>query len=144
MRLMETVGEAVGKAGATPKKTVPWDVSWSRFAGHYSSPSGELEVVELNQRLVMIDPELETLSAEQRLEPLGNGLFRLEAPAGGGAAGETVRFTLDIASQGLSVEEAKANLTEAVGLFLATADDAEIQQRLKSEVFFTHVEVPVG
>ncbi|MCX6592053.1 MAG: serine hydrolase [Acidobacteria bacterium] len=93
MRLMDTVGEAVGKAGAAPKKTIPWDVTWSRFAGHYSSPSGELEVVELNQRLVMIDPDLETLSAEQRLEPLGNGLFRLEAPGGGGAVGETVRFT---------------------------------------------------
>ncbi|MCX6595663.1 MAG: serine hydrolase [Acidobacteria bacterium] len=92
MRLMDTVGDAVGKAGATPKKTIPWEASWSRFAGHYSSASGELEVVELNQRLVMIDPQAETLSATQRLEPLGNGLFRLEAPAGGAPVGETVRF----------------------------------------------------
>jgi CubicO group peptidase (beta-lactamase class C family) len=92
IRLMESVGDAVGKAGTTPKKTIPWDVSWSRFAGHYTSASGELEVVELNQRLVMIDPQAETLSTDQRLEPLGNGLFRLEAPAGGLAVGETVRF----------------------------------------------------
>ncbi|MCX6596491.1 MAG: serine hydrolase, partial [Acidobacteria bacterium] len=46
----------------------------------------------LNQRLVMIDPQAETLSTTQRLEPLGNGLFRLEAPAGGVPVGETVRF----------------------------------------------------
>lgn len=37
---------------------------------------------------------------------------------------------LDIASQGKSVEEATANLKEAVELFLETADPAEIKQRL--------------
>ena len=36
---------------------------------------------------------------------------------------------LDIASQGDSVEQAKANLTEAIEMFLETADESEIQGR---------------
>lgn len=37
---------------------------------------------------------------------------------------------LDIASQGYSVEEANANLREAIDLFLETASDTELQTRL--------------
>jgi predicted RNase H-like HicB family nuclease len=37
---------------------------------------------------------------------------------------------LDIASQGDSIEEARANLKEAVELFLETAHPEEISQRL--------------
>lgn len=51
---------------------------------------------------------------------------------------------LDIASQGDSVEEAKANLAEAVGLFFETADASEIQNRLHSDVFVTQLEVAIG
>lgn len=51
---------------------------------------------------------------------------------------------LDIASQGDSVEEAKRNLAEAVSLFLETADPSEIEQRMRSEVFVTRLEVSVG
>lgn len=39
---------------------------------------------------------------------------------------------LDIASQGRTVEEARENLKEAVGLFLETADAAEVQSRLRT------------
>lgn len=35
----------------------------------------------------------------------------------------------DIASQGDSIEEARKNLTEAVQLFLETADPSEIEKR---------------
>lgn len=51
---------------------------------------------------------------------------------------------LDIASQGDTVEEARRNLTEALELFFETADASEIQRRLQSEVFITHLEVTVG
>ncbi|HXC40039.1 MAG TPA: type II toxin-antitoxin system HicB family antitoxin [Burkholderiales bacterium] len=51
---------------------------------------------------------------------------------------------LDIASQGGSIEEARANLTEALELFFETADQAEIKARLHDEVFVTRVEVAVG
>lgn len=47
---------------------------------------------------------------------------------------------LDIASQGGTVEEATANLKEAVELFLECADPEEIRQRLHSEIFVTHFE----
>ncbi len=50
----------------------------------------------------------------------------------------------DIASQGDSIEEAKANLAEAIGLFLEVADPSEIQRRIHNEVFVTRVEVAVG
>jgi predicted RNase H-like HicB family nuclease len=51
---------------------------------------------------------------------------------------------LDIASQGSSVEEAQANLVEALTLFFETADASEVTRQFHSEVFVTHVEVPVG
>jgi predicted RNase H-like HicB family nuclease len=51
---------------------------------------------------------------------------------------------LDIASQGQSVEEARANLIEALTLFFETASPSEIARRFHSEVFVTQVEVPVG
>ena len=37
---------------------------------------------------------------------------------------------LDIASQGNTIEEARANLQEAIELFIETADRSEIQARL--------------
>ena len=51
---------------------------------------------------------------------------------------------LDIASQGSSIEEARANLVEALTLFFETADPSEIFRRVRNEVFVTQVEVPVG
>jgi predicted RNase H-like HicB family nuclease len=51
---------------------------------------------------------------------------------------------LDVASQGASIEEARANLVEALSLFLETADPSEVAGRFRSEIFVTQVEVPVG
>jgi len=51
---------------------------------------------------------------------------------------------LDIVSQGQSIEEARANLIEALTLFFETASPSEISRRNRSEVFVTQVEVPVG
>ena len=51
---------------------------------------------------------------------------------------------LDIASQGSSIEEARANLIEALTFFFETADPSEVARRFRSEVFVTQVEVPVG
>jgi predicted RNase H-like HicB family nuclease len=51
---------------------------------------------------------------------------------------------LDIASQGATIEEARANLVEALTLFFETASPSEIAQRLHSEVFIAQVEVNVG
>jgi predicted RNase H-like HicB family nuclease len=50
---------------------------------------------------------------------------------------------LDVASQGATVEEAKANLQEALELFLECASPAEITRRLHTEVYVTSVEVGV-
>jgi CubicO group peptidase (beta-lactamase class C family) len=92
MHLMQTVGEAVAKATAPELKHVAWDPSWSRFAGRYSGDNGETEVVELNQRLVTMNPEGDSPETQTRLEPLGAGRFRMESPTGGGPVGEVVRF----------------------------------------------------
>ena len=50
----------------------------------------------------------------------------------------------DIASQGNTVEEARANLTEALTLFFEVADPSEIDRRFQPDVLVTQVEVPVG
>ena len=51
---------------------------------------------------------------------------------------------LDIASQGETVERARANLVEALELFFETADESEIERRLGNEVYVTRLEVAVG
>lgn len=51
---------------------------------------------------------------------------------------------LDIASQGATVEEARANLVEALELFFETASPEEVRGRLHQEVFVTSVEVKVS
>lgn len=51
---------------------------------------------------------------------------------------------LDIASQGETVAVARANLTEAVELFLETASAAEVKKRLRGEVYVTQIEVVLG
>jgi len=51
---------------------------------------------------------------------------------------------VDVASQGDSIEEARANLIEALTLFFETASPAEIESRMHHEVLITQVEVPVG
>ena len=51
---------------------------------------------------------------------------------------------LDIASQGASIEEARANLVEALTLFFETADPSEVTRRYHGDVLVTQVEVPVG
>lgn len=51
---------------------------------------------------------------------------------------------LDVASQGPTVEEATANLKEAVEMFLESADPQEIKRRLHSEVFVTRFEAAHG
>lgn len=51
---------------------------------------------------------------------------------------------VDIASQGDTVSEARDNLAEALTLFFETASDAEVDKRLRGEVYVTHVEVAVG
>jgi predicted RNase H-like HicB family nuclease len=49
-----------------------------------------------------------------------------------------------VASQGDTIEEAKANLQEALELFLECASPEEITRRLHTEVYVTSVEVAVG
>lgn len=51
---------------------------------------------------------------------------------------------LDIASQGSSIEEARANLVEALTLFFEAADPSEVAERFHGDLFITQVEVPVG
>ena len=51
---------------------------------------------------------------------------------------------LDIASQGATIEEARANLVEALTLFFETASPTEMQERMRSELLITQVEVTVG
>jgi predicted RNase H-like HicB family nuclease len=51
---------------------------------------------------------------------------------------------LGVASEGDTIEQARANLIEAVELFFETADASEVQARLATEVAFTPIELKVG
>lgn len=51
---------------------------------------------------------------------------------------------IDVASQGETIEEARANLIEALELFFECADGREVNRRLNSEVYVTPVEVRVA
>jgi D-alanyl-D-alanine carboxypeptidase len=48
--------------------------------------------VLLNEQLVVISPNSRNIDDSTKLEPLGNDLFLLNAPTGGGRIGEVVRF----------------------------------------------------
>ncbi len=50
----------------------------------------------------------------------------------------------DVASQGDTIEQARANLVEALTLFFECADPAELKRRFKPEVLVTQVEVKVA
>ena len=50
---------------------------------------------------------------------------------------------VDVASQGSTVQEARANLEEALELFFETAPESEIMRRLRSEVYVTRIDVLV-
>ena len=51
---------------------------------------------------------------------------------------------LDIFSQGETVEEARANLREALELFFECASPDEVVRRLSNEVYVTQLEVAIG
>lgn len=51
---------------------------------------------------------------------------------------------VDVASQGETIEEARANLVEALELFFEVADPSEVESRLHDEVFVTRLEIAVG
>jgi predicted RNase H-like HicB family nuclease len=51
---------------------------------------------------------------------------------------------LDIASQGDSVEEARANLIEALELFFEEASESEVERRFRNEMYVTRIDVAVG
>ena len=48
---------------------------------------------------------------------------------------------LDIASEGDTIAEARANLREAIELFFETASAMEVQRRLGGEITITQIEI---
>jgi len=50
----------------------------------------------------------------------------------------------DIASQGITIEEARDNLIQAITLFFECADPGEIERRFQPEVLVTQIEIEVG
>ena len=91
-QLMNTVGDAVARAAKNTPEKVKWNPAWSRYAGLYRGRGGDSHVVELHERLVIINPDAANLDNPIELEPVGDGTFRYTAPVGGGVVGEIVRF----------------------------------------------------
>jgi CubicO group peptidase (beta-lactamase class C family) len=91
-QLMATVGQAVAKATEVKAAPVAWDPAWERFTGLYRGLWEDTQVVLLNKQLVLFTPNGREPDSSDRLEPLGDGRFRLMSPTGGGEVGEVVRF----------------------------------------------------
>ena len=94
-QLMASVGQATAKAAnsaSAKPATIEWDPAWERFAGLYRGRNGDQQVVLLNKKLVLINPNGPNLDDPVTLEPLAGGRFRFVAPTGGGVVGEVVRF----------------------------------------------------
>ncbi|MFT5470619.1 MAG: putative RNase H-like HicB family nuclease [Verrucomicrobiales bacterium] len=51
---------------------------------------------------------------------------------------------LDVASQGDTIQEARANLKEAVELFFECASEEEITRRSGGEIYVSQLEICVG
>lgn len=51
---------------------------------------------------------------------------------------------VDVASQGDTIAEARANLQEALELFFETASETEIAERLHGEVYVTSININVA
>ncbi|HEY2753285.1 serine hydrolase domain-containing protein [Phenylobacterium sp.] len=92
-QLMATVGKAVAAAAPAKPAEVAWDPEWARFAGLYRGVFGDSQVVLLDKKLILMNPNAPTIDDSVTLQPLGGGRFRLMSPTGGRAAGEVVRFT---------------------------------------------------
>jgi CubicO group peptidase (beta-lactamase class C family) len=90
-QLITAVGPMFEKRAPKPA-TAAWDPSWARFQGVYRNRSNDFSIILLNDRLVMLGSTAPGIDAAARLEPLGNGRFRLEAASGGLPIGEVVRF----------------------------------------------------
>lgn len=91
-QLMSTVGHAVAELTEVDSEVIPWDPSWERFTGLYRGVFSDNQIVMLNEQLVVITPNARNIDDSVVLEPLGNDLFLLKAPTGGGRIGEVVHF----------------------------------------------------
>jgi len=80
-QLIAAVGPLFAKAAAKPAG-VAWDPGWARFQGVYRNRSADISIVLLNNRLVALNSTAPGIDTVARLEPLGNGRFRIETPTG--------------------------------------------------------------
>lgn len=90
-QLIAAVGPLFGK-GPASAAPAPWDPAWARFQGVYRGRWNDMTVVVLNGRLVVLPSTASGIDGAQKLEALGGGRFRLDAPTGGAPIGETVFF----------------------------------------------------
>lgn len=84
-QLIAAVGPVFAKTAVKPavkSADVAWDPSWARFQGVYRNRSNDISIVLLNDRLVALSSTAPGIDLVARLEPLGNGRFRIEAATG--------------------------------------------------------------
>jgi CubicO group peptidase (beta-lactamase class C family) len=99
-KAFEWVAPAIRKAAAPPPGPGTPDPGWSRYAGRYRNPWGDLQVLVLKGELVAIGPALpDPMLAPMKLVPAGEHTFRLESKDGFTSLGEPVVFELDAAGR---------------------------------------------
>ncbi len=115
---------------AWTKVHVPWELD--NLGALYTSPSYTITLpIAWTRYLWTIGPLMKTQrTLTAIIERDGDGYVSL-CPE------------LDVASQGDTIEEARANLIEALELFFETASPSEVKVRLHDEVLVTSVKVAV-
>ncbi len=69
-----------------------WDPASTRFQGVYRGRWSDMTVVLLNDRLALLPSTAPGIDGALKLDPMGNGRFRPEAPTGAQPIGEAVFF----------------------------------------------------
>jgi predicted RNase H-like HicB family nuclease len=118
-------------------------------SGRESIPGKVIAVVQLSLKRVVSVNESPALDwASWRARAIVDSSHEASAAVNGNNRTRGRRFRgivpeLDIASEGVSIEEARTNLIEALALFFETASASEVSRRTHNEVFITQVGVPL-
>jgi D-alanyl-D-alanine carboxypeptidase len=91
----ELVAPEIAKAAAPPTKASPVDPAWNNYVGLYRASYGDSQVLILNGRLVVFDPQAQNIKGSLlTLTPTGPNTFKISGTDGEAEVGETLVFEL--------------------------------------------------
>ncbi len=90
------MGPAILEVTEPERDTTRFDPIWQRYVGKYRDAWGHLQVLNLNDELVALDPaEPDPMPSLAKLRPEAEHTFRIETQDGYGNHGEAAVFEMD-------------------------------------------------